>query len=43
MASNPKDPKNGAVTSSPARRAAMDKLIASLSPVKVSVSLRPLP
>jgi hypothetical protein len=42
MATNPKDPKlAGFSTSSPTRRAAMDKLVASLSPVKISVSLRP--
>jgi len=43
MATNPKDPKTGTVASTPARRAAMDKLIASLTPVKVNISLRPTP
>jgi hypothetical protein len=41
MATNPKDPKLAGPGTSPARRAAMDKLIASLTPVKVNVSLRP--
>lgn len=41
MATNPKDPKLNGISSSPARRAALDKLIASLSPVKVSTSLKP--
>jgi hypothetical protein len=42
MATNPKDPKLAGISaSSPECRATMDRLIASLKPVKISLSLRP--